>query len=227
MKNARFTPRRLVAALVLCTGMMSPLLADPWRAPAESYFTYIERHWWDFGFYVGPGLWSSGAENVGLSGMQGGLTARKRVGAGRVGSIIDLGFMRYETGVTNLSHLSVSSGTGSLFLPTMFTWSLFVNAGRYTRQMGAVAPLFGLGVAMLNHSAYTTTNEVRNGAAAFGHLGLELVGLPPTIAFRIGLRLGAEALGTAGQEPFSAMAAGLSKPLFFFCFTAGLVLYLG
>lgn len=220
------SPRyKIVLASALLLGGL--LRAQAWQPPGDTYFTYIDRHWWDFGVYFAPGFWISDEEKAGLGGLEAGLTMRKRVPAARVGSIFELGFMRYESSVSNLTRKSMASGTETIFLPSVFTWSLFVNSGRYARQMGAVAPFFGLGIALLNHRNFDGTNQVKNGAAAFGNLGVELAGLPPTIALRLSLRLGAESLGSIGQEPISAIGAGLQKPLFFFSFSARLVIYLG
>jgi hypothetical protein len=212
-------------ALALVFGGL--LGAQSFQPPGDTYFTYIDRHWWDFGVYFAPGIWISDEEKVGLGGLEAGLTMRKRVPAARVGSIFELGFMRYESSVSNLTRKSMASGTDALFLPSVFTWSLFLNSGRYSRQMGALAPFFGLGIALLNHRNFDGTNQVKNGAAAFGNFGVEMAGLPPTIALRLSLRLGAESLGSIGQEPLSAIGAGFEKPVFFFSFSARLVLYLG
>lgn len=213
-------------ALFLSLFCLSALIpgAD-FAPPGDSYFTYIDRKWTDVGFFLSPGIWESAVAGSTMGGVWGGLTWRKRVPAGSIGTLIDVGFQRYENGSSNIRQRSLQGGTTDFFLPLVVTVNLFYNGGKYTRQMGNLAPFLGLGIAPIGVQLVDNTSVSNlQGAAVFGQVGVELVPVTPTIGIRLSARVGAE---TAGNQDAITYLTSLKYDFkLFYSFSVGLVMYL-
>lgn len=205
--------------------LVTQAIAGGFAPPKDSYFTYIDRHWVDTGFFISPGIWESAVASGTLGGVMGGLTWRKRVPAGAMGTLIELAFQRYENGSSNVRFKTLQGGTTDFFLPAVFSFNLFYNGGKYTRQMGHLAPFAGLGLALIGiHQVDITGTTNLQGMAPFGQLGIEFVPVTPTVGVRLSARLGAETAGAG--DAISYLTGFRYEFKFFYSFSAGLVVYL-
>jgi hypothetical protein len=130
--------------------------------------------------------WRSDSGASWLLGGRYGFTFKKRTRQDGLGVMFTAGGEYLQTIITNTPGYYQATGIYNILIPLTGTASLYINGGKFDKDVGTFLPFFGVGAGFV--TSYTYKDAIVSDVHVSGHLGTEFVVLPPAYAVRLCIR---------------------------------------
>ncbi|MFC1504116.1 hypothetical protein ACFL6D_01725 [Spirochaetota bacterium] len=179
--------KKLINIIVICIACTA--LYSQYRSREDSFFSSAIKEHYHKGFFFGNDfLFKLDDLNDVFRGISFGYTQRKRTKEEEVGIIFDYkGF--YSKQINSSPHYIEEK---SFLIPLKMCVSIYKNMGDYSRGIGTILPMLGIGLGLVNNNTLilsTTLSRImrtyRSGAVGSIHIGMEYMIFSPSVGLRL------------------------------------------